>query len=56
VHRDVFAQVAFDVPSSSNHLRMRFNLVLAQVLDLLEGVNVRLVQNLARAWLPDAEA
>jgi hypothetical protein len=55
VHRDVLAQVAFDVPLVLNDLADAVHLVLAQILDLLEGVNIRLFQNLERARLADAE-
>ncbi len=55
VHLDVFAQIALDVTLVLNHLADTVDLFLAQILDLLEGINVRLLQNLERARVTDAE-
>ena len=55
VHRDVLAQVAFDVPFVLDYLADAVDLFFAQILDLLEGVNVCLLQNFAGARLADAE-
>ena len=55
MHRDVLAQVAFDVSFVLDHLTDAVDLVLAQILDLLEGVNIRLLQNLERARVADPE-
>jgi hypothetical protein len=49
VHLDVLAQVALDVSFVLDHLTDAVDLVLAQILDLLEGVYIRLLQNLERA-------
>ena len=48
VHRDVLAEIAFDVALVLNHLADAVDLVLAQVLDLLEGVDIGLLQDLER--------
>jgi hypothetical protein len=55
VHLDVLAQVALDVSFVLDHLADAVDLVLAQILDLLEGVNIRLRQNSERARISDAE-
>jgi hypothetical protein len=55
VHLDVLAQVALDVSFVLDHLADAVDLVLAQILDLLEGIYIRLLQNLERAGIPDAE-
>jgi hypothetical protein len=55
VHRDVLAQVALDVAFVLDHLTDAVDLVFAEILDLLERVNVRLRQNLRRTRISDAE-
>src|ERR1035437_2538260 len=55
VHLHVLAQVAFNVPFVLDHLADAVDLFLAQVLDLLEGIHIRLLQNLERAGIPDAK-
>ena len=55
VHRDVLAQVAFDIALVLNDLADAVYLVLVQVLDLLERIDVRLVQNLERTRVADPE-
>src|ERR1700685_3467353 len=55
VHRDVLAQVALDVSFVLDHLADAVHLVLAQILDLLEGIDVRLLQNLQRTRISDPE-
>jgi len=55
VHLDVLAQVALNTALVLDHLANAVDLVLAQILDLLEGVYIRLLQNLERAGIPDAE-
>ena len=46
VHLDVFAEIAFDVSLVLDHLTDAVDLFFAQILDLLEGINIRLLQNL----------
>src|SRR5512146_3564783 len=53
VHRNVFAKIAFDAALVFNHLADAVNLFFTEVLAGLERVNVRGVQDLARARLPD---
>jgi hypothetical protein len=53
VHLDVFAQIAFDVSFIFDHLTDAVDLFFAQVLDLLEGVNICLLQNPLRARVAD---
>src|SRR5208282_4995982 len=55
VHLDVFAKIAFDVSFVLNHLTDAVDLFLAQVLDLLEGVNIRLPENPKGARIADPE-
>ena len=55
VHLDVLAQIAFDVAFVLDHLTDAVDLVFAQILDLLKGVNIRLLQNLRRTWIADPE-
>ena len=55
VHRNVLAQVAFDFALVLNDLADAVHLFLAQILDLLEAIDVGLVQNLAGAGLTDPE-
>jgi len=55
VHLDVLAEIAFDVSFVLDHLTDAVNLVFAQILDLLEGVYIRLLQNLLGARVPDPE-
>ena len=49
VHRDVFARVAFDVAFLLDHLADAVDLVLAQILDLLERIDLRRRQNACSA-------
>ena len=55
VHLDVLAEVALDVTLVLNHLADAVYLFFAQVLDFLEAVNIRLLQDLQRAGVADAE-
>ena len=55
MHRGVFAQIAFDVAFVLNDLTDAVDLVLAQILDLAEGVDIGLLQNLQGAGLTDPE-
>ena len=41
VHGDVFAQIAFHVAFGFNHLADAVDLVLVEVLDLLDGLDLR---------------
>ena len=53
MHLGVFAEIAFDIPFVLDHLTDAVDLFFAQILDLLEGVNIRLLQNLERARVAD---
>src|SRR5580704_12202687 len=55
VHGNVFAKIALDVAFVLDHLADAVDLFLAQILDFLEGVNVRLPQNFQGARLSDPE-
>ena len=55
VHLDVLAQVALNISLVLNHHTDAVDLVLAQVLDFLEGIDIRLLQNLERTRITDAE-
>jgi hypothetical protein len=55
VHLDVFAQIALDVSLVLNHLADTVYLFFTQILNLLEGVNICLPQNLERARVADAK-
>jgi len=55
VHLDVLAQVALDVSFVLDHLADAVDLVFAQILNLLEGINIRLRQDGERARISDAE-
>src|SRR5579863_2748088 len=55
VHLDVLAEIAFDVSFVLDHLTDAVDLVFAKILDLLEGVYIRLLQNLLRARVADPE-
>src|SRR3974390_2908129 len=55
VHLDVFAEIALDVTLVLDHLADAVHLVLAQILDLLGGFNVRLLQDGERARIADAK-
>ena len=49
VHLDVLAEIALDVTLVLNHLADAVYLFFAEILDLLEGINIRLLQDLQRA-------
>src|SRR6185437_13766732 len=53
VHADIFAKVAFNVPFALDNLTDAVHLILAQVLDLLERINVRRSQNPQGARVAD---
>ncbi len=53
MHRDVFAQIAFDVSLVLNHLTDAVYLFLAQILDLLERIHLRRHQYLQRPRIPN---
>src|SRR6202035_2674061 len=55
VHRDVFAKIAFDVAFLLDDLTDAVNLVFAEILDLLEWVDIRSSQNLQRTRVADPE-
>ena len=48
MHLDVFAEIALDVTLVLNHLADAVYLFFAKILDLLVGVNIRLLQDLQR--------
>ena len=55
MHLDVLAQVALDVPFVLDHLADAVDLVFAQILNLLEGIHIRLLQDLERTRIADAK-
>jgi hypothetical protein len=55
VHLSVLAQIALDVSFVLDHLADAVDLVLAQILYFLEGVNIRLRQDGERARISDAK-
>src|SRR5271170_754757 len=55
VHRDIFAQVAFDLAFFLDDLTDTVDLVLAQVLDLLEGIDLRSSQDAERPRIANPE-
>ena len=55
VHRDFFAQVAFDLAFFLDDLTDTVDLVFAQILDLLERINLRGGQNPQRARIANPE-
>jgi len=55
VHGDVFAQIAFNLPFSLNHLADTVYLVFTQILDLLERVNIGRYQDAPGTRVTDTE-
>src|ERR1700751_5367193 len=55
VHLGVFAEVALNITLVLDHLADAVYLVFAEILDLLEGINIRLLQDLERARIADAK-
>src|SRR5690348_7725825 len=54
VHRDVLAQVAFNVAFRLDHLADAVDFVFAEILHLLVAFDVRGAENTGRAWMADA--
>src|ERR1700691_3766341 len=55
VHRNVFAQIAFDLAFVLNHLADTVYLVFAQILNLLERVHIGRSQDAERTRSADTE-
>src|SRR5271157_2819897 len=55
VHRDVFAQIAFDVAALLDDLTDAVDLVFIEVAHLLGGLHIGRAENALRARIPDAE-
>jgi hypothetical protein len=55
VHRDVFAQIAFDLAFSLNYLADTVYLVLTQILDFLERIHLGRYQDALGARVTDTE-
>ena len=55
VHLDVLAQIALDFTLVLNHLTDAIDLVFTKILNLLEGVNVRLREDPLGARVTDPE-
>jgi hypothetical protein len=55
VHRNVFAQIAFDLAFGFDDLTDTVDLVFAEILNLPERVNVRGSQNAERTGVADPE-
>jgi hypothetical protein len=53
VHADVLAEIAFDITLVLDDLTDTVNLVFAEILDLLEWVNIRGSQDTQRTWVTD---
>src|SRR5215469_4699361 len=54
VHLDVLAEITLDVTLVLDHLADVVDLFFAEILDLLEGVNVGLLQDAERARIANA--
>src|SRR5271157_2592510 len=55
VHRDVFAQIAFDVAALLDDLTDAVDLIFIEVAHLLGGLHIGRAENALRARIPDAE-
>src|SRR5579884_2004330 len=54
VHRNILAQIAFDVALRLNHLADAIDLVFVEVLNLLVGIDLRGSENAGRPRIADA--
>jgi len=55
VHRDVLAEITFDVAALFNHLANAVDFIFVEVADLLIGFHVRRAENALGARIPDPE-
>src|SRR3984957_17999642 len=55
VHRDIFAQIAFDLAFVLNHLADAVYLVFAKILDFLEWVHIGRLQDASRTRVANTE-